>query len=698
MGVHPLIRYLMRILLISILLALAVCLYAQDTVYVDQLATGTNDGSSWQNAFFSLQNALIDTSKKTILIAGGIYYPSSTNNRKEAFDISHLNEICGGFGKVGTIYLHDPNKFVTIFSGDIGKIGDSTDNSHHIFYCKRAHGEVLIQSITIKESNALDAGFPGNRGGGIYCDNASASTDIRFKIANCSFELNRAFFGGAVYFNRSNPTKAILSDFKSCTFVNNYAHYGGGAIYFPNVGASKLDTVFLTECRFYANKSAGTGGCISIEEIMGTFYFQGCNFEHNFSQSDGASIFLLLLENTYGQVVVDNVRFIANSSNNSNFALVHRNNAGNRDTIMIKVQNTQFEQNRSRGGDGGAFYSTSNGYTKVDIAHCNFDKNFSQNNGGAVFIDNRYYFDLTIESCIFSKNRTAGGGWGGLYYQSSMSHKDTVDKSNLLIGNTVFANNQDAIGIGSGVNGTIKAKIINSTFFSNGMYPIAKTYDKTSNYLTKYTTIELQNCILWENAPIELLLYNGDYKKYSINDYYLKNCVVALPGLKYNNYDADRGGNIFLKYPLFKDTLSNDFSLLPCSPLINKGDRKYVDSLGITTDLVGNPRIFQDSVDIGAYESQVQCTVNNMEITSTNTINLLPNLVQKGTTVQLGVPDSQWNKLWQVEVFDISGQLCLSQSISGDQSFVAPQNAGFYVVQLREGSRLLGVGKLVVVE
>lgn len=64
-------------------------------------------------------------------------------------------------------------------------------------------------------------------------------------------------------------------------------------------------------------------------------------------------------------------------------------------------------------------------------------------------------------------------------------------------------------------------------------------------------------------------------------------------------------GNLFGLDPMFVDTSAGDFTLLPCSPAINAGNNAIVNSLGILTDLAGNPRILGDTVDMGAYEHVV---------------------------------------------------------------------------------------------
>jgi hypothetical protein len=63
-----------------------------------------------------------------------------------------------------------------------------------------------------------------------------------------------------------------------------------------------------------------------------------------------------------------------------------------------------------------------------------------------------------------------------------------------------------------------------------------------------------------------------------------------------HNLDAD---------PLFVDADNGNLRLQVTSPAIDAGDSDAV-PVGITTDLDGNPRFSGATVDMGAYETQVE--------------------------------------------------------------------------------------------
>src|SRR5574341_1313206 len=97
-------------------------------LYVDADSTGNNDGSSWADAFTSLQDALAGAAPGyEIWVAEGVYYPDegagqTNGDRAATFQLRDGVAIYGGFAGTETLLSQrDPAAHVTILSGDIGQ-------------------------------------------------------------------------------------------------------------------------------------------------------------------------------------------------------------------------------------------------------------------------------------------------------------------------------------------------------------------------------------------------------------------------------------------------------------------------------------------------------------------------------------------------------------------------------------------------
>lgn len=95
-------------------------------VYVDPTATGSNNGTSWSNAYTNLVEAIVLAGANAELhIAEGIYYPDEftggiDNDENEHFQIFDKQTLIGGFPSGGsTLTERRPDIYKTILSGDL---------------------------------------------------------------------------------------------------------------------------------------------------------------------------------------------------------------------------------------------------------------------------------------------------------------------------------------------------------------------------------------------------------------------------------------------------------------------------------------------------------------------------------------------------------------------------------------------------
>ena len=141
--------------------------------YVKHDATGNQDGTSWANAFRTLEQAL---EKKAhcpaiteIWIAGGIYKPYFEVSRADHFTIPQGVSLFGGFaGNETSILQRVPGLYPTIISGDIGSPGISSDNSYHVVSVLPGTLHVILDGLTLTEGNANGTLPDDQKGGGIF--------------------------------------------------------------------------------------------------------------------------------------------------------------------------------------------------------------------------------------------------------------------------------------------------------------------------------------------------------------------------------------------------------------------------------------------------------------------------------------------------------------------------------------------------
>ena len=245
---------------------------AMAIIYVNASATGLNNGTSWENAYTSLQDGIDNcTFNGTVWVWRGVYKPTKkfggTDARNAAFQMKSGVTVLGGFGPECP-YFTDIKDFgfgeinETILSGDIGVSGDPSDNCYHVFYNADPGYSISpanVYGFTIRDGNAnsLSATYPHQfMGGGVY---NGPNTYVSF--VNCKFYNNTAGYGGAFY-------GAGYGYFEHCIFNNNNAILVssaggvGGAIYITCMTTGAV--VKFNNCLIYENTAATSGGGIAV--------------------------------------------------------------------------------------------------------------------------------------------------------------------------------------------------------------------------------------------------------------------------------------------------------------------------------------------------------------------------------------------------------------------------------------------------
>ena len=189
-------------------------------VYVDEDATGNNNGTSWANAFNELRDAIYVAGRyenvQQIWVADGTYSPHPTD-RDTSFILNDSIKIYGGFlGFETTLAQRTTNADLVHLSGDINITDTLWDNSYHTVSLSASCKECVLDGVTITyghADNALNGNHIGagvlNKGKGLF--------------KNVVFERNYATDQGAALHSSGMGANLII---EGCIFRLNISNLG----------------------------------------------------------------------------------------------------------------------------------------------------------------------------------------------------------------------------------------------------------------------------------------------------------------------------------------------------------------------------------------------------------------------------------------------------------------------------------------
>jgi hypothetical protein len=356
--------------------------------YVDPTGSGSEDGTSWDDAYGDIQSALTAaTSGDEVWVKEGTYAITSAITHKAGVPLY------GGFastlsGTAGTIAGRDlVNDISTIDANSTGRIFTLSTNC-------------ATDGFTCREGD-------GSTGGGVAL--ISSLTGITFDnmifVANAG--TSTSFFNGGGAFRISSSTVA----FTDCVFDANTVLTGvdGGAITIAN------STVTMTDCEVKNHTTARGGGAIIVDATSDVpLTLIRCDFTDNSSVSSSGGAIKI------NNAIVD----IDDSTFDGNDATVSFGGAivitGTR---ALTIEDSTFQNNESD-SNGTAIYSTS----ETTITGTTFDNNDSTVDYGQVYHNGGNA--LTITDCLFKNgnNRASLALWnsGGTYEVTScVFHTET---------------------------------------------------------------------------------------------------------------------------------------------------------------------------------------------------------------------------------------------------------------------------------
>lgn len=376
----------------------------QRILRVDQAASGLADGTTWEDAFAYLENALaIAEPGDQIWVAQGRYTPALALGR--SFHIPPSVSLFGGFqGSEENLAERpdDPQTHATVLDGDI--LGDDeefehrSDNSTHVIILNDVDSDTMIDRFTIRGGEATDPDGE-SKGGAIWCQGDPILRDL-------TILENRAIYGGGFFSAQGEP------QFQGCHFVQNVAIEEGGAISFEtSFGNEESGMTVIESCRFMQNSATTSGGAVRGESRL--LFLKSCRFEENSSRSGGA------LRLTHESCDLLDCDFIGNSAQ-AGAAISTYGFSG-------RIQSNRFIGN-SATYDGGSCYFLSE--STPWFINCIFTGNEAGDEGGAIKMDDS---SLRLTHCTLAHNAAASGG--GLMLDAKKIH--TLQNS-IIWGNHSF--------------------------------------------------------------------------------------------------------------------------------------------------------------------------------------------------------------------------------------------------------------------
>lgn len=350
-------RTVTRITLAAMALAFAVP--AQATIiYVNVNATGSNTGTSWANAFTSLQSGIgASFPGDTIWVAQGVYKPTTTTSRTISFVLPDAVKIFGGFnGTETSITQQNVSGNVTTLSGDIGVTGNASDNTFHVLSATNISSASLLDGFRVVSGSTAGLITGSDEGAGLTAFNAG------IVVRNCTFMSNTAKTGAAMSLGVGNTISII-----NCTIMYNTAT-GFGTAY---GGAIRIagGTANFSGCRVMSNSGYGGGG----------FHLDG------------------------GLVKIDRCDISGNTATTTGGALY-----GYQDDFTLTLTNSLIVGNNSTGG-ASAIYCVSSPINVHRMLNCTVADNAASPSSTASTIFNS---TSQVDNSVFSGNSeaTALGG------------------------------------------------------------------------------------------------------------------------------------------------------------------------------------------------------------------------------------------------------------------------------------------------
>ena len=464
-------------------LLLAVQPLAGAVVYVTPGGAGNQDGTSWANAFGTIQAAV---------------------NRAAAVQPSgdEIWATAGTYNEAGTVvWASNVRAYGGFHSGDtLFSQRDLAPANASIISGGGTHRVLSMTSLvnTTVDGFTVSGGSSAAPGAGIYAFGLDATN----RIANCAVSGNATtgpVDGGGFCLEQCSGVQVV-----SCTFNANMGGTSAGAGLNGGGGGILLGSVAtLDSCSFTGNGSFGHGGGLLLTGAGTTAstLVTNCTFATNTAGTSGNNRWGggMCVANGAAPLVTRCV-FTGNSATYTGGALSIVTSA------KPDVRDSKFLGNSSAGYGGGALYmQESPGETVTAFfRRCLFDANVSVQYGGAACLFGRNGMATAFNNCTFTNNQSP---YGGALFLLGSSNNTTAS------GCTFQANT--STGGAASHGGAVYAQELGTKFTASRCYFVSNTANLYGGAVFTETqaSAALSNCVFYQNTANSMLggaiLFNG---------------------------------------------------------------------------------------------------------------------------------------------------------------------------------------------
>jgi hypothetical protein len=350
---------------------------------------------------------------------------------------------------------------------------------------------------------------------------------------------------------------------------------------------NNLTSTALLDGFTITNGRTSQGG--AILNINSSPQFANLIIHTNEAFQDGGGVYMSGSSSTFTNVIIRNNRTGPNNSGggvySSNSTLVFNQSTltGNNTTkgggmyasgSTIIFNNGNIENNTAH-FDGGGLYATGSTITSDKVTVSNNTSNLT---GGGIYLSQS---GLTMTKSSINNNGSGEGG-GVFSFDSQMSFTNSIVNNN-------YANTQSGRGGGLFVNGANGATFLNTTITNNNAFIGHGVYFDSGNSQIKNTIV---NNDVYKNAGT--VVYTNSLIHNSGGSSAWKTALGTDNG---GNLDAD---------PQF----GANYVPSVTSPARNSGSNALFPNAASSLDLAGNARVFDGTIDMGAYENRQYIPVN----------------------------------------------------------------------------------------